>query len=131
PPLDLGDVGHAPLPRRDAVFALARAHVDRSQHRSDRSPISWLVLAPYPIDGHASNAPCRHADPGRSESGNKPPLSGVCVTVVGVNSRLPGCRGGGIRACRLSLVWPRSIPRPAKPTLSTSTRSISTMLSFG
>src|SRR5262245_20037386 len=59
--LDLGDVGHAPLSRRDAVFAPASTHVDRSTPERPRFPASARVLAPLPIDGHASNLLCCHA----------------------------------------------------------------------
>src|SRR5262249_50736526 len=60
--LDLGDVRHAPLSRRDAVLTPAPAHVDRSTpERPVFFPVSSRVLTLFPIDGNTSDAPCCHA----------------------------------------------------------------------
>src|SRR5262245_17584327 len=52
--LDLGDVGHAPLLRRDAVFAPASAHVDRST--SGATGFSCLLADPNAIASRWSRA---------------------------------------------------------------------------
>ena len=44
--LDLGDVGHTPFSRRDAVLAPAPAHVDRSTPERPNFPASWLSPSP-------------------------------------------------------------------------------------